>query len=171
MEYVDSLLIMEDDDDNDSGNTNGFSEDSAGVPQDPQTELTAGSGGSQHPHSEPTPDWCKCWQCQPMAQVIENKCCGYRNCITSKRRFQKLCLDPEVLEMCIRNRADIRNDREDNSTSSFRKAAYRQFILEKYGHLGKGNRKVAPSCVVLRSEGSILHQPGYTWGFDQSNVN
>ena len=69
MEYVDSLLIMEDDD-NDSGNTDGFSQDSAEVPQDPQTELTAGSGGSQHPHSEPTPDWCKCQQCQPMAQVI-----------------------------------------------------------------------------------------------------
>lgn len=50
MEYVDSLLIMEDDDDYDSGNGIGFSEDSARVPQDTQTELTAGSGGSQHPH-------------------------------------------------------------------------------------------------------------------------
>ena len=63
MEYVDSLLIMEDDDDSDSGNANAFSEESAGVSQDPQTELTTGSGGSQHPHSEPTPAWCKCREC------------------------------------------------------------------------------------------------------------
>ena len=164
MEYMDSLLIMEDDD-NDSGNTYGFSQDSAGVPQDPQTELTAGSGGSQHPHSEPTPDWCKCRQRQLMARVIEDKCCGYRDCITFKRRFVKLCLDPEVLELCIRNRADIRNDRDDNSTSSFRKAAYRKFILEKYGHLGKGNRKVAPSCVILRVRRQYPSPTGIYMGF------
>lgn len=144
MEYVDSLLIMEDGDDNDSGNANTFSVDFAGVPQDPQTELTAGSGGFQHPHSEPTPDWCKCQQCQLMAQEIENKCCGYRNCTTSRRHFLKLCLDPEVLQIYIRN------ERENNSTSSFRKAAYRQFIVKKYGHLVKGNQKVVKSCVGLK---------------------
>jgi len=85
-----------------------------------------------------------------MAQDIENKCCGKKNYITLRRRFEKLCLDAEVLELSIKNRADIPNDREDNSTSSFRKATYRQFILDRYGYLGKGNRKVAPSCVVLR---------------------
>ena len=100
-----------------------------------------------------------------MAQVIENKCCGYRNCITFKRRFVKLCLDLEVLELCIRNRADIRNDREDNSTSSFRKAAYRQFILEKYGHLGKGNQKAASSCVVLRIRRQYPSPTGMYMGF------
>ena len=68
MEYADSLLIMEDDDDSDSGNANAFSEDSTGVPEDPQTELTTGSGGSQYPHSELTLPWYKCQQCQPMAR-------------------------------------------------------------------------------------------------------
>lgn len=167
MEYVDSLLIMEDEDHNDSGNANAFSEDSAGLSQAQQTELSTGSGGSQHPRppSEPTPNWCKCQQCQPMAQEVENRCCGYRNCITNKRRFQKLCLDPEVLELCIRNRADIRNDRENNNTSSFRKPAYRQFILEKYGRLGKGNRKVAASCVVLRVRRQYPSPTGIYLGF------
>lgn len=167
MEYVDSLLIMEDEDHNDSGNANAFSEDSAGLSQAQQTELSTGSGGSQHPRppSEPTPNWCKCQQCQPMAQEVENRCCGYRNCITNKRWFQKLCLDPEVLELCIRNRADIRNDHENNSTSSFRKAAYRQFILEKYGRLGKGNRKVAASCVVLRVRRQYPSPTGIYMGF------
>ena len=107
------------------------------TPDNDRGEGTVSSGDPQLPHSEPIPDWCKCRLCQ--AQDIENKCCQLRKCVTSTRRFQKLCLDLEVLELCIRNRADIRNDREDNSTSSFRKVAYRQFILEKYGYLGKGN--------------------------------
>ena len=106
MEYVDSLLIMEND-------------------VEPSEE-TKGSGGSQPPHSEPTPDWCKCRHCQWMSQEIENKCCGLRKCITTRRRFEKLRLDPEVLALCIRNKADIRNDCEGTSTSSFRKAIYRQ---------------------------------------------
>ena len=150
MEYVDSLLIMEDDED-DTDNDPG--------------EGTASSGDPQPPHSEPIPDWCKCRLCQPMPQEIENKCCGLRKCVTLARRFQKLCLDPEVLELCIRNRADIRNDREDNSTSSFRKAAYRQFILEKYGYLGKGNRKVAPACVVLSVRRHYPSPTGIYMGF------
>ena len=119
MEYVDSLLIMEDDDDDDDSGGNNFEEES-------EETTPTGSGGSQPPLGEPAPDWCKCRHCQAMAQEIENKCCGLRKCITTSRRFEKLCLDPEVLELCIRNRADIRNDREDTSTSSFRKAAYRQ---------------------------------------------
>ena len=139
MEYVDSLLIMEDDED--------YADNDRG-------EGTASSGNPQPPHSEPIPEWC-----------IENKCCGLRKCVTLTRRFQKLCLDPEVLELCIRNRADIRNDREDNSTSSFRKVAYRQFILEKYGYLGNGNRKVAPACVVLSVRRHYPSPTGIYMGF------
>ena len=105
---------------------------------------------SSSSQSEPQPEWCVCGNCQPMTQEIENKCCKHKKCVTESRRFQKLCLDPEVLELCIKNRSDIRNDPENHGTSAFRKAAYRQYILDKYGYLGKGNRKVAPSCVVLR---------------------
>jgi P2X purinoceptor 7 len=48
------------------------------------------------------------------------------------------------------NSSDIRNDQEDNSTRAFRKEAYRQLILARHGHLGKGNRRVCPSCIVLK---------------------
>ena len=85
-----------------------------------------------------------------MPQEVENKCCKLKNCITLSSRFTKLCLDPDVVELCIKNTGDIRNDREDNSSRAFRKAAYRQFILARHGHLGKGNRRVCPSCVVLK---------------------
>lgn len=70
-----------------------------------------------------------------MAREIENKCCGQRKCDTKSRHFKKLCLHPEVLELRFTNKADIRNDREDTSTSSFGKAANRQFSLEMYVHL------------------------------------
>ena len=96
------------------------------------------------------PDWCVCGKCHPMSQEIENKCCKLKKCITLSSRFTKLCLDPDVLELCIKNSSDIRNDREDSSTRAFRKAAYRQFILARYGRLGKGNRRVCPSCVVTK---------------------
>ena len=36
------------------------------------------------------------------------------------------CLDLDVLELCIRNVGDIRNDREDNRTRAFQKAAHTQ---------------------------------------------
>lgn len=96
------------------------------------------------------PDWCVCKRCLPMPQAVENKCCQLRNCITMSGRFGKLCLDSDVLELCIRNVGDIRNNHEDNSTRAFRKAAYRQFILARHGHLIKGNSRVCPSCIVIK---------------------
>lgn len=155
MDYIDTLLIMEDDLDDDS---DGESIHNFGEPSEMQTSQTAQHGATEsqsnvNPTQAPPygtfPDWCKCGKCQPMPQDVENKCCKQKNCITNSPRFSKLCLDPDVLQLCIRSTSDIRNDREDNSTRAFRKAAYRQFILTRYGHLGKGNRRVCPSCVVL----------------------
>ena len=37
---------------------------------------------------------------------------------------------------------DVRNDKEDNTTQAFHKAAHRQFILARHGYLGRGNRQV-----------------------------
>ena len=39
----------------------------------------------------------------------------------------------------------------------FRKAAYRQFILDKYGYLGRGNRKVVPSRAVWQVRTKFLY--------------
>ena len=69
----------------------------------------------------------------------------------------------------MRNTRDIRNDREDTSTRAFRKAAYRVFISARHGYLGKGNRRVCPSCVVLK-KGSATHLPQeFTWVFGSTN--
>ena len=116
--------------------------------------------------SDSSPWWCVCGNCVAMPTDIENKCCKRRECITGRRKFTKYCLDPENLEMYIRNTTDIRNDRRDSNTRSFRKAAYRQYVLSQYGYLGKGNRRVCPSCVVSKVRG---HYPSPTWDFVNSN--
>ena len=149
---------MEDDLDEDDEMLGGFGEPSN---ENSSSQAMIPSQSSSHSQSvdlNPTPapvpasvpDWCKCGQCRPMPQEVENKCCQPKKCITNTSRFSKLCLEPDVLELCIRNTSDIRNDREDNSTRAFRKAAYRQFILARHGYLGKGNRRVCPSCVVIK---------------------
>ena len=177
MEYIDSLLIMEDDltDDLDnavSGQQDDMQEDIATVSSVNATESPASASASSDTSAAPGPtggwpDWCVCKCCLPMPQAVENKCCGLRTCITTSVRFAKLCLDSDVLELCIRNIGDIRNDCEDNSTRAFRKAAYRQFILARHGHLGKGNRRVCPSCVVLKIRAHYPSVTGIYMGFWQ----
>ena len=71
-----------------------------------------------------------------------------RSCVTSYELFRNIVLDREVLTIAIRARSDIRAENADYEMNSFRKAAYRQFILWKYGKLGKGNRRVCPSGLV-----------------------
>ena len=83
-------------------------------------------------------------QCQ-----IENVCCRNRTCVTSYTMFENICLDREVLTLAIRARCDIRAEEPDYSSNSYRKAAYRQYCLWKYGKLGKGNRRVLPSRSLL----------------------
>ena len=165
MDFIHGLLIAEDDLDGDENETTNLATCS------PSIELTPTSAANPEPGPSPSstssPSWCKCAVCAIMPQDIENKCCGQRRCVTTHTRFQKLCLDADVLQLSIRNRGDIRNDQEDNSTRSFRKAAYRQYVLDRYGYLGKGKRKVCPSCVVKTIRRHYPSQTGVYMGFRQ----
>ena len=100
---------------------------------------------------DPTNDslnWCICNNCVNMLTPDENKCCKRRECITSYELFHNLCIDRHVLDLAIRARCDIRVEPLDFSMASFRKAAYRPFILWEHRYLGKGNRRIIPSCAV-----------------------
>ena len=96
-----------------------------------------------------SPEWCKCHVCRPMQNEIENVCCKRVACVTRFQAFNNICLDRDILEVCIKARCDILADDFNFSMESFRKAAYGQFVLWRFGKLGWGNRRVVLSCAVL----------------------
>ena len=53
-----------------------------------------------------------------------------------------------VIAIAMRFREDMLALNNVRNNENFRHAAYRQYILWQYGHLGKGNRRVVPSCCV-----------------------
>ena len=66
--------------------------------------------------------------------------------------FKTLCLDKVVLKNVLTGLHKTRGDPiEDNfSNRSLRCAAYKQFIWWVFKKLGKGNRKVIPSCALSK---------------------
>ena len=110
------------------------------------------TGDTDHPSPEgppesELPEWCLCGVCRPMPTPEENKCCG-KPPMTFYEPFQNICIDREVLTVAIRARCHVRVEELDYTSNSFRKAAYRQFILWRFGKLGRGNRNVCPACTV-----------------------
>ena len=75
--------------------------------------------------SREQPPWCQCHICRPMESEQENVCCKKRTCITSYTSFSNICLDREILEVCIKARCDIRAEEFNFTMESLRKAAYR----------------------------------------------
>ena len=118
--------------------------------------------------SNNTPDWCKCKLCRPMPSDLENVCCKRVNCITRFQVFNNICLDRDILEVCIKARCDIRADEFNFSMESFRKAASRQFILWRFGKLGRSNRRVVPSCSVLAIRRTYPSPDGRYMGYRNS---
>ena len=120
---------------------------------------------SQPPEPENGEDsWCICRVCRRMQDEQENVCCRKRTCVTSYVMFNNISLDRGVLELAIRTRCDIRADLPDYSTQSYRKAAYRQYT----GKLGRGNRRILPSCGVTMIRQSYPAPYGRYMGYRQS---
>ena len=57
-----------------------------------------------------------------MPQEVKRKCCKLKKGRTPLSQFTNLCLDPDVVELCLKNTGGIRNNREDNSSRTFQKA-------------------------------------------------
>ena len=179
MDYIHTLLLMEDDLDEDDDVMGEFW-DVAGesTSSDQQLRQQCSQEPTPNPPDQPdlqnsppidVPDLCVCGNCRLMPHEVKNKCCLQKKCITLLSRLTKLCLHPDILELCIRNTSDIRNDlqndQKDNRARAFRKAAYRQFILARHGHPGKGNRKVCPSCVVIKLRARYPSLTGVYMGY------
>ena len=102
-----------------------------------------------HASGEDVPQWCVCGNCREMDTPRENICCGDRRCVTTFDDFHLLCTNHHVLTVAIHNRADIMADPIDYSPRSYRKAAYRQYILWVHGRLGRGNRRYPLVCRMV----------------------
>lgn len=103
---------------------------------------------SDPPNNGNSLSWCICGRCRNMEHPNENVCCRKSPCITTIDSFEMLVLQRDVLSVAIVHRSDTFGDDPEYTLRSYRKAAYCQWSLWQHGYLGRGNRRVIPSCVV-----------------------
>ena len=137
---------------------------------EPQPSLNLADSNLPQPGNQPivVPGWCKCGNCRDMQDPVENVCCNKKECTTHYQIFGVLCLDRNVLENVIKTRCDILSDDYEFSSNEYRKAGYRQYTIWQHGKLGKGNRRVCPSCVVLAIRRAYPSEDGNYMGFKRS---
>ena len=107
-------------------------------------------------------NWCACGHCRAMETEIENFCCRDTNkaldnyfeghkCITESEGFKMVCLSKPVLDTALSVFNHFRGDSIENiDNKSYRLASCKQYIFWVYNYLGKGVRKVIPSCAVWK---------------------
>ena len=108
-------------------------------------------------------EWCKCDECKREIRDIDSLCCTEvaaiaeekfegKKCVTLTKEFDLLCVNKTILKNVLIGLHETRGDPlekdSDIQNRSLRFAAYKQFIWWIFQHLGKGNRRVIPSCVV-----------------------
>lgn len=109
-------------------------------------------------------DWCTCGCCKKEKREIDCLCCQEVsalncvfdnenvNCVVSCNEFKTLCLNELVLRNVLTGLHETRGDPIEHNISnrSLRYAAYKQFIWWIFKNLGKGNRRVIPSCALWK---------------------
>lgn len=109
-------------------------------------------------------DWCKCGECRVETREIDCLCCQevdalnskfdteVMNCIIQSKDFDTLCCNETVLKNVLTGLHETKGDHLEKipSNRSLRFAAYKQFIWWVFNYLGKGERRVIPSCGLWR---------------------
>ena len=86
--------------------------------------------------------------CQDTNEVSEELSEGQK-CITKPSRFKIVCMEKPVLHASLLALNYVRGDSMENlDNSSYRFAVYKQYTFWEHNYLGKGVRKVIPSCAV-----------------------
>ena len=120
----------------------------------------------------PTPGWCICNCCKNMGSERENICCknSFKN--HNHPLFENHILTECNLELAMRNNGDHLNCPFDPSNNAcWRFTAYRQYVMWVWGHLGRGNRKVIPACIVLKIRNRFPDERGNYTGFMDVEYN
>ena len=106
--------------------------------------------------------YCKCGKCKVMETEVESICCkemeeidegrlGGKDCISEVNQFECVCLNPAVLKTALI--AYINESKSSKIKGTFdnknmRYGGYKQYTYWIHNKLGKGVRRVIPSCVV-----------------------
>ncbi|XP_073451281.1 P2X purinoceptor 7-like [Aquarana catesbeiana] len=126
-------------------------------------------------------NWCSCERCIKMPTQVESICCrevdavdacipeGHQ-CITQADTFLSQIVHHEHVRIAnIAIHLDNIPIVDANNNRRLRKTAYRMFIAWIYGILGKGNRRVIPSCAVNAVRHVFPDPNGSYVGFLYSN--
>ena len=110
-----------------------------------------------------TKTWCQCGYCEAMESEAESLCCLDTNevpcdyfegkkCIALTEGFKDVCLKKNVLKTALSALNNLRGDALAKvvTNRSFRYAGYKQFTWWVFNYLGKGNRRVIPSCALWK---------------------
>ena len=101
-------------------------------------------------------EWCTCGNCAPMETENESICCKEQvpgdffaeECVTLGANFAAVCLHREVLRATLSGLNNLRGDVINFENRSMLYAAYRIFTWWVHNRLGRGVRKVIPSCAI-----------------------
>ena len=118
-------------------------------------------------------DWCTCGSCYVENRDIDCLCCKEvpaisetqfdgNLCVTNAEEFKTLCLKASVLKNVLVALHETKGDalEKEVRNKSYRFAAYKQYVWWIYNGLGKGNRRVLPSCVLWKIRGVFPENDG-----------
>ncbi|XP_057290742.1 P2X purinoceptor 7-like [Hydractinia symbiolongicarpus] len=123
-------------------------------------------GHGNRRRTEDNPGWCVCGQCIEMEEERDQVCCQNNIKNHENAEFRHLILDDRVLDLAMRGNSDwLQYPFDPEENACWRYTAYRQYIMWFWGHLGSGNRKVIPSCILRKIRERFPSVDGIYRGF------
>lgn len=110
--------------------------------------------------------FCICGNCYEMPTDKERVCCKQRQlCRSQSQVIKNICIDSDNVAIVIRSLADTYVFTPTYDNRAVRHAAYRQYIMWQHGHLGKGHRRVIPTCCVWEIRNHHPSPDGHYTGY------